>query len=64
MESARDRTVELLDDLGYEPDQDAAEPSEVRLRRCPLLEAARRNPGIVCSVHLGLLRGVLVEYGP
>lgn len=35
----------------------------VRLTRCPLLEAARSNPRIVCNVHLGMLRGVLREYG-
>ena len=42
---------------------DSGTPSSVRLTRCPLLEAARSNPLIVCNVHLGLLRGVLVEYG-
>jgi predicted ArsR family transcriptional regulator len=62
-EAARDRAVELLDDLGFEPRQDADAPSAVRLTRCPLLDAARRNPRIVCSVHLGVLRGVLTEYG-
>lgn len=62
-ESARDRAVEVLDDLGFEPRQDPVVPSSVRLTRCPLLEAARRNPAIVCAVHLGMLRGVLGEYG-
>lgn len=61
--AARARAVELLDDLGFEPLQDEAAPSSVLLTRCPLLEAARRNPGVVCSVHLGMLRGVLDEYG-
>jgi predicted ArsR family transcriptional regulator len=61
--SARARAVELLDDLGFEPRQDPAEPSSVLLTRCPLLEAARRHPAVVCSVHLGMLRGVLAEYG-
>ncbi|MCW2809200.1 MAG: Transcriptional regulator [Marmoricola sp.] len=62
-ELARDRAVELLDDLGFEPRQDPSVQSSVRLTRCPLLEAARRNPHIVCNVHLGLLRGVLSEQG-
>lgn len=61
--SARDRAVELLDDLGFGPRPDASAPSSFLLTRCPLLEAARRNPGIVCSVHLGMLRGVLDAYG-
>ena len=61
--AARARAVELLEDLGFEPRQDEAAPSTVLLTRCPLLEAARRNPGIVCAVHLGMLRGVLAAYG-
>ena len=62
-ESARNRAVEVLDDLGFGPHQDADAPSSVRLTRCPLLEAARSNPQVVCSVHLGMVRGVLSEYG-
>lgn len=62
-ESARDRAVGVLGDLGFEPRQDPAAPSSVRLTRCPLLEAARRDPRVVCAVHLGLLRGVLDAYG-
>lgn len=62
-ELARDRALELLDDLGFEPRQDPSVPSTVRLTRCPLLEAARSNPLIVCNVHLGMLRGVLTEHG-
>jgi len=62
-ELARDRAVEVLDDLGFEPHQDPTAPSTVRLTRCPLLAAARSNPSIVCNVHLGMVRGVLSEYG-
>ena len=62
-ELARNHAVQLLDDLGFEPHPDPAAPSAVRLTRCPLLDAARRNPSVVCSVHLGLLRGTLQEYG-
>lgn len=61
--AARDRALELLDDLGFEPRQDVSAPSSVLLTRCPLLEAARRSPRIVCAVHLGMLRGVLDAYG-
>lgn len=32
----------------------------VRLRRCPVLELARRYPDVVCSVHLGLMRGAFL----
>ena len=36
---------------------------EVRLTRCPLLEAARESPTVVCSVHLGIVRGALAAQG-
>jgi predicted ArsR family transcriptional regulator len=63
-EEARDHVVAILDDLGFAPRQDdPLDPSRVRLTRCPLLDAARRNPRIVCNVHLGMLRGALTEYG-
>jgi predicted ArsR family transcriptional regulator len=35
----------------------------VRLTRCPLLEAAHRTPEVVCGVHVGIVRGALVERG-
>jgi len=60
--AARRTVVTLLDELGFAPSADAR-VSVVRLRRCPLLEAAHRNPEVVCSVHLGLVRGALDELG-
>lgn len=62
-EIARDRVVELLDDLGFEPTRRATDPGELRLTRCPLLQAAHRHPEVVCAVHLGIIRGALEEYG-
>lgn len=62
-EAARDRAVELLDGLGFAPLREDHGGPIVRLTRCPLLDAARANPRIVCTVHLGMLRGVLAEYG-
>ena len=60
--ATRRTVVTLLDELGFAPCADAR-VSVVRLRRCPLLEAAHRNPEVVCSVHLGLVRGALDELG-
>jgi predicted ArsR family transcriptional regulator len=60
--ATRRTVVTLLDELGFAPSTDAR-VSVVRLRRCPLLEAAHRNPEVVCSVHLGLVRGALEELG-
>jgi predicted ArsR family transcriptional regulator len=55
---ARREVVDLLDGLGFAPSADARAMT-VRLRRCPLLEAARELPEVVCSVHLGIVRGAL-----
>ena len=59
---ARRHVVELLDGLGFAPLADARAQT-VRLRRCPLLEAAREQPEVVCSVHLGIVRGALDSWG-
>ena len=59
-EEARERVVRLLEDLGFAPQ---GEPGTLRLTRCPLLDAARRHPDVVCAVHLGLVRGALAEHG-
>ncbi len=32
------------------------------LRTCPLLDAARRHPEVVCQVHLGLVDGALAAH--
>ncbi|MGW3483450.1 helix-turn-helix transcriptional regulator [Rhodococcus indonesiensis] len=58
-----DRTVlTVLTDLGFDPVDDGPLRG-VALRRCPLLAAARRFPGVVCQVHLGIVEGVLAELG-
>ena len=36
---------------------------EVELRACPLLDAARRHPEVVCQVHAGLVSGADAGYG-
>jgi predicted ArsR family transcriptional regulator len=60
---ARQQVLGLLDDLGFESETDDLSPAEVRLTRCPLLEAAYRHTEVVCAVHLGIVRGVLEENG-
>jgi predicted ArsR family transcriptional regulator len=59
---ARTAVVELLAELGFDPQGDATART-VRLRRCPLLDAARAFPDVVCAVHLGIVRGALAELG-
>jgi predicted ArsR family transcriptional regulator len=58
----RRRVVDLLDDLGFAPHPDPT-VHEVRLTRCPLLQAAYVNQDVVCSLHLGLAEGALEQYG-
>lgn len=60
-EDARRRVAEIFDDMGFEPQTDA-EVRDVRLTRCPLLEAAHQQPDVVCSVHLGIAQGALEAY--
>jgi predicted ArsR family transcriptional regulator len=58
-----EQVVGLLDRLGFSPLAEPAAPPErgatVLLRTCPLLDAARRHPEVVCQVHLGLVAGAL-----
>ena len=60
--AARREVVSLLEKLGFAPTADARS-AVVKLRRCPLLEAAHQYPEVVCGVHLGIVRGVLDELG-
>lgn len=57
----REQVLALLADLGFAPSQ--AIGTAVPLRRCPLLDAARRYPDVVCRVHLGMVRGALEACG-
>ncbi|MFI0723399.1 helix-turn-helix transcriptional regulator [Streptomyces sp. NPDC021224] len=59
-DTAAERLTELLADLGFEP---AVEPGAIRLRHCPFLELAEEHGEVVCSVHLGLMRGALAAMG-
>jgi len=48
--------VELLDDLGFEPEPaPSADPERILLHNCPFADVARDNRAIVCAIHLGML---------
>lgn len=51
-------------ELGFEPDvvPDGA-GLLIRLHACPFREVATQHPEVVCSLHLGLIRGALAEAG-
>ena len=57
-----DRIVRMLDEIGFQPEV-AADRSAIRLRHCPFHELASDQPDIVCSIHLGLIRGALEQLG-
>jgi predicted ArsR family transcriptional regulator len=59
------RTVTgMFAELGFDPELAGDETDrQIRLRACPFRDAARANPEVVCSVHLGLLRGALDRLG-
>lgn len=57
----RRQVTTLLAGIGFGPE--AAAEQSLRLTRCPLLDAARQYPDVVCGVHLGIVRGALEEYG-
>jgi len=59
--------VGLLAELGFDPDVDP-DPGpggrvDIRLHACPFLAVATAHPEVVCTLHLGLLRGALDGLG-
>ncbi len=58
----RRNIVSVLGHLGFAPKENA-DFTRIKLTQCPLLDAARQNPEIICNVHLGIIRGALGEFG-
>ncbi|MHB9857163.1 helix-turn-helix transcriptional regulator [Streptomyces sp. YIM S03343] len=60
---ARGRVLALLREFGFAPEPEPGSdevPGEqgglrVRLPRCPFIEVAREHPGVICTVHAGLV---------
>lgn len=55
-----DLALQALEHTGFAPSLDG---DDIRLHACPLLEAARTHPSVVCAVHLGLVEGVTGRQG-
>jgi predicted ArsR family transcriptional regulator len=54
--------VRVLDDIGFAPEAvTAGTGRQVLLRHCPFREIAEEHGEVVCSIHLGLMRGLLTE---
>ncbi len=63
-EEAARVVTRMFAELGFDPELAGDETDrQIRLRACPFRAAARANPEVVCSVHLGLLRGTLTRLG-
>lgn len=60
---AVDGLIQLLDDAGFAPERSTQPDGPIRLHRCPFVSLARERREVVCSVHLGLMRGALEELG-
>jgi predicted ArsR family transcriptional regulator len=59
-DTAQQVVVRALDELGFEPRAEpAGPPGEVRLHNCPFRELVDRDRELVCTVHAGLLDGLV-----
>jgi len=54
--------LRVLTEIGFEPELRADEAA-IALTACPFRAEARANPDVVCSVHLGLMRGLARSLG-
>ena len=54
--------TEALDDIGFAPEAvTTGRRRQILLRHCPFREVAEQQTDVVCTVHLGLMRGMLAE---
>ncbi|MDT5222382.1 MAG: hypothetical protein QOF15_4487 [Mycobacterium sp.] len=64
VEESIERLGGVLDELGFEPERRESDgKQQLGLRHCPFLELAERQPGVICPIHLGLMRGALESWG-
>jgi len=64
-EETIDEVVHLHEQFGFSPElRRATSGQEIVVRRCPFQELATTYPAVICSVHLGLIRGALAQLGP
>jgi predicted ArsR family transcriptional regulator len=54
--------VDALNDLGFGPEaKTAGGKRQILLHHCPFREVASKHEDVVCSIHLGLMQGMLAE---
>ena len=60
--AATRQLVRTLDDVGFAPEAvTAGRKRQILLHHCPFREAAEEHRDVVCSIHLGLMQGLLAE---
>jgi predicted ArsR family transcriptional regulator len=61
-EEAIGKLSAIMEELGFSPQAEASDGSGqywLRLRQCPFREVAQHHQDVICSLHLGLMRGAL-----
>lgn len=54
-----DRLVDVMADLGYEPDYVESPAPTVVVQPCPFLSLVGDDPDVICQLHLGLAHGLM-----
>lgn len=61
-DTATEQLVSTLDDIGFAPETETAgKDRQILLHHCPFRETAIEHREVVCSIHLGLMQGLLAE---
>jgi predicted ArsR family transcriptional regulator len=57
------RLTAIMAELGFapQPEDDGGQQYRLGLRHCPFREVAQRHQDVICSLHLGLMRGTLAR---
>ncbi len=60
-EEAVAKLTVIMEELGFAPQAETGDGGQYRLclRRCPFREVAQQHKDVICSLHLGLIRGAL-----
>lgn len=63
--AAIDEVANLFAGMGFQPEivPEDGDGAQLRLHQCPFRAVAIKHPEVVCSLHLGMIRGTLSESG-
>ena len=63
-EQAIGKLTAIMEELGFSPQAEADDGDgqhRLCLRQCPFREVAKHHQDVICSLHLGLMRGALTQ---